>query len=625
MISIMETNSAYTKINTMKEADFHSNAGKSGSSCNYGSSYWKGADHPSAGYVYPKVTLYDYERITDGEIDPTDTGTNYININTANSVVNGMFCEKPQLFETFAKEYSNSRIYPLGSDIDGYYLNNFYSTVGLQSKSGKIIHKTYLGKHLSKDCPNFHDGVRPWKLPSSDLNYKVVKTSDIGFNHCDYKEKNPYLFIDRSLIALDVKRNSDGTMNKTYYNGIDTASVVTSFSPKTTSGYVCFSILVRGNLGEVQASPHIEGSGLTIDSKSIYISNSTASEDSISIPYRWERLHYIVHYTSNTSLTGSIALGLKIPVYSGDSNNLSLGISLCGGIISETPYPLAWNPRLREANIPTSRSQLNFDLIPDGDTYKDDVTYLSTRPWTMVYKRKIEAGNSTITDTIGRLKITTTLTPTGGKIQLSSLVNGAHGNNNNYTLDYSKSPVETIYVVFNGTDTLKYFLYERNTLIKSFTQKITDFSNCLDSIFIEETDTDGNVITKNKNNEDVEPIRVSAILGGTFSTISSASKVRDTDLDVVLCDVAYSDFIFIDNEIIPESEITRIQNGFMTIHNSDGDSSARKIIYEYTIFEETEVQNADSSVVKSIKYAGVLEDTSPTNTFVMYADKFTEK
>ena len=54
-------------------------------------------------------------------------------------------------------------------------------------------------------------------------------------------------------------------------------------------------------------------------------------------------------------------------------------------------------------------------------------------------------------------------------------------------IDYSKSPVETIYVVFNGTDTLKYFLYERNTLIKSFTQKITDFSNCLDSIFIEET------------------------------------------------------------------------------------------------------------------------------------------
>ena len=36
MTSLLETNNTYTKIPIMKEADFHSNIGKSGSNCNYG-------------------------------------------------------------------------------------------------------------------------------------------------------------------------------------------------------------------------------------------------------------------------------------------------------------------------------------------------------------------------------------------------------------------------------------------------------------------------------------------------------------------------------------------------------------------------------------------------------------
>ena len=622
MTSLLETNNTYTKVFNIKEADFHSNTGKSGSGCNYGNGTWKGSKHPSEGYVYPKVTLYNYEELIDGEIDSSDTATNSLNIDTLNSVNVGMICEKPQVIEAFAKEYSNSRIYPLGSDIDGYYLKDFYSTVGLQSKSGKLVHRTYKGSHLSKDCPNFHDGVRSWKNPPSNVNLKLMDSTNTEFLHCSYKEKIPYLFIDKGLMSIDVKRNSDGTMNKTYYTNIDNASVAISYSPSSTSGYVCFSVFIRGNLGEVQAIPYIEGSNLTIDSKSIYISNDTASEQSIKIPDRWERIHYIIHYTSNSN--GSIKLGIKIPIYYESHNNLSLGVSLCGGAISETSYPLVWNSRLREANVPTKKSQINFDITPEGDSYKNNINYLSNRPWTITYKRKIEAGTSTITDVIGRLKIVTSVTPTGGKIQMGSLVNGVYGNNNNYTLDYSWSPVETVYIVFNGTDTLSYYLYERSSLIKSFTQKITDFSNCLDSIFIEETDDNGNVITKDKNDKAIEPIRINAILGGGYTTISSDNKVRDTDLDVALCDVAYSDFIFLEEKNLSKSEITKIQNSSMTLHDSSKDSTPRNIVYEYTIFEEKKIQSQDKEIT-SLVYTGVLEDLSPTNTVIMYANKFTEK
>ena len=63
MTSLLITNNSYTKIPTIKEADFHSNIGKSGENCNYGSnSSWKG-EPPSEGFVYPKVTLYSYEDI----------------------------------------------------------------------------------------------------------------------------------------------------------------------------------------------------------------------------------------------------------------------------------------------------------------------------------------------------------------------------------------------------------------------------------------------------------------------------------------------------------------------------------------------------------------------------------
>lgn len=625
MISIMETNNTYTKIPNMKEADFHSNTGKSGSNCNYGNSTWKGSNHPTGDYVFPKVTLYNYEELIDGELDPSSIGINSLSIDTTNSVTSGMFCEKPQIYETYIKSYSNSRIYPLGSDIDGYYLNDFYSTVGLQSKVNKLAHKTYVGSHLSKDCPSFYDGVRPWKSSLTNINLKVIDTSNTEFLHCSYKNKASYLFIDKDIMSIDVKRNEDGTMNKTYYTNIDSAFITNSFSPSSTSGYICFSILGRGNLDGVQIIPYVEGNNLTIDNTSVYISEGVASIESIILPNKWERVHYIIHYTSNSSLNGTIKVGLKVPLYYEEHNNLSLGISLCGGIISETSYPLVWNSKLRDSKIPTSISQINFDLIPEGDSYKDNVNYLSSRPWTITYKRKIEASISSITDIIGRLKITTTVTPSSGSVQMSSISNEVQGNNNDYTLDYSDSPYETVYIVFNGTNTLYYYLYNKSNCICYFTQDITSFSNCLDSIFIEETDNDGNIITKNKKGEDIKPIRISAILGGEFTTISSDNKVRDTNLDVSLCDIAYSDFIFIDEKALSQEEISKIENSYMTVHDSYNDSSARSIVHEYTIFEEKTIQNSDGSTINTISYAGVLEEVSPINTQVMYASKFIEK
>ena len=88
MTSLLITNNSYTKIPTIKETDFHSNIGKNGENCNYGSnSSWKG-EPPSEGFVYPKVTLYSYEDIVDGSIDESDTQINSYSdtpINTKNS------------------------------------------------------------------------------------------------------------------------------------------------------------------------------------------------------------------------------------------------------------------------------------------------------------------------------------------------------------------------------------------------------------------------------------------------------------------------------------------------------------------------------------------------------------
>ena len=475
MTSLLETNSTYTKIPIMNEADFHSNIGKSGSNCNYWeNSDWKGATHPSEGYVYPKVTLYDYEDLIDGDIDPSDTGINSILMNTTNSVSTGMFCEKPWLFSSFVEENSNSRIYPLGSDIDGYYLKDFYSTVGLQYKTGKLAHEPYNGKNLSKECPSFYDGVRSWEDSSLETNLKILKSSNLRFEHCSYKDKLPYLFIDKGLLSIDVKRKSDGTMDTNYYDTVNEAIVCSSFSPSKDSGYICFSMLVKGDISSILSYPYIsEEQNLTIDSKEFYISNGEASEEGITIPPKWERVHFIVHYAvTNGASPSSVNIGLRIPVYNGENNNLSKGFSICEGMISETSYPLVWNYRLRESVIPTSKSLINFDLAPEGDSFKEDTSYLSTKAWTISYKRKLSACTSTIMDIIGRLRITTSLTPSGGKIQMSSIDNGATGNNFNYELDYSKSPVETIYITYNGSGTIKYYLYVGNSLIKSFTQNL---------------------------------------------------------------------------------------------------------------------------------------------------------
>lgn len=624
MTSLLETNSTYTKIPIMKEADFHSNIGKSGSDCNYGKeSTWKGASHPSGDYIYPKVTLYNYEDIIDGDIDPSDTGINSILMNTTNSVSTGMFCEKPWLFSSFVEENSNSRIYPLGSDIDGYYLKDFYSTVGLQYKTGKLSHEPYNGKHLSKDCPSFYDGIRSWEDSSLKTNLKVLGTSNIRFDHCSYTEKFPYLFIDKGLFSIDVKRNPDGTMNSNYYSTVNEALVCSTFSPSSTSGYICFSILAKGDLSNILSYPYVgEEQNLTIDSKEFYISNGEASEEGITIPTKWERIHFIVHYTTTEGASpSSVTLGIRVPVYNGDKNNLSQGVSFCEGMISETSYPLVWNYRMREATIPTSKSLINFDLTPEGGSLKEDIAYLSTKPWSISYKRKLSACTSTIMDTIGRLKITTSLTPSGGKIQMSSLDNGAVGSNFSYELDYSRSPVETIYITYDGSREIVYSLYAGSSLIGKFSQDLSSFGNSLYSVFLEETDEEGNPITVDKNGNPIEELRINAILGGGFTIISN-NRVTDMNLDVSLCECAYTDFIFLEEKVLSTTEMNKIQESFMLIKDTSKASTPQRISYEYTIFNEKEVEGSDSKVME---YVGVLQDNAPTNTVVMFADSFIEK
>ena len=116
-------------------------------------------------------------------------------------------------------------------------------------------------------------------------------------------------------------------------------------------------------------------------------------------------------------------------------------------------------------------------------------------------------------------------------------------------------------------------------------------------------------------------MRISAILGGGFTTISN-NKVRDTNLDVSLCESAYSDFIFLEGRVVTPSEMDKIQKGFMATKDTSGTSSPQSIFYEYTIFEEKNVENSDSKIME---YVGVLQDNSPTNTVVMFADSFTER
>lgn len=625
MTSLLETNNTYTKIPIMKEADFHSNIGNSGSNCNYGEkATWKGSSHPSEEYVYPKVTLYDYEEgLMDGDIDPSDMRINSILMNTTNSVSTGMFCEKPWLFNSFVKENSNSRIYPLGSDIDGYYLKDFYSTIGLQYKTRKLAHESYNGKNLSKDCPSFYDGVRSWRNSSSEVNLKVLDSSNLRFDHCSYKEKVTYLFVDKNLLSIDVKRKSDGTMDKNYYSSINEATVCSTFSPSNASGYICFSILAKGNLTDILLYPYIgEEQNLTIDTKEFYISNGGASEEGITVPTKWERIHFIIHYTVTDSASpSSVSIGLRIPVYYEDNNNLSQGISFCEGMVSETSYPLVWSYRFRENVIPTSKFLINFDLAPEGDSFKEDTSYLSTKAWTISYKRKLSACTSAIMDTIGRLRINTSLTPTGGKIQMISFDNGATSSNFTYELDYSKSPIETIYITYNGSGVIRYYLYVGQSLIRSFTQNLSSLGNCLHSIFLEETDEEGNTLITDRFGNTIEPIRISVILGGGFTNISD-NKVKDTDFEVSLCESAYSDFIFLEDKVMTPSERDKIQGSFMSVKDTSEASSPQSISYEYTIFEEKNIEGSDSKVME---YIGVLQDNSPTNTVVMFADNFTER
>ena len=624
MTSLLITNNSYTKIPTIKEADFHSNIGKSGENCNYGSnSSWKG-EPPSEGFVYPKVTLYSYEDIVDGDIDESDTQINSYSatpINTKNSTETGMFCEKTPLFRSYASENNNSRIYPLGSSLDGYFLDDYYSSVGLQSKSGMIPHFSYRGKNLSQTCPYFYDGMRSWKDVTTESKLVILDTSNLTFEHCAYSEDSPYLFVDKELISLDVKRNSDGTMNTSYYNGIDKARLYYTFVPSEASGHICLSFLVRGRVGSININSYVEPNGLTLSSNSSYISEGTVDGDSIVCPDKWERVYTIVGYSGATA-DSSIRIGFEIPIYWGDKTNLSRGISFCEGMVSETSYPLVWNQRFREASLPTSKSPIIFDLLSEYRRY-DVLKYLSTLDsWTISYRRKIGVGTSSIVDTIGRMTITTTFTPSGGKIQIDSIENGTKGNNNIYTLDYSASPLETIYLTYNrSTSQLHYYLFVEDTLITDFTQSLSTFGNCLNFSFLDETDGNGIVITKDRYGNVIDPYRIGVILGGYFTVIDS-DRVKDLDIDISPCEVAYSDFVFLENKGLSEDEITKIQKTFMVVSDSSEGYSPERIIYEYSIFEESPVEGSTS---KLMEYRGTLKNEAPSNTVVIFANNFTEK
>ena len=374
-------------------------------------------------------------------------------------------------------------------------------------------------------------------------------------------------------------------------------------------------------MGSININSYVEPNGLTLSSNSSYISEGTVDGDSIVCPDKWERVYTIVGY-SGATVASSIKIGFEIPIYWEDKTNLSRGISFCEGMVSETSYPLVWNPRFREALLPTSKSPIVFDLLSDYRRY-DVLEYLSTLDsWTISYRRKIGAGTSSIVDTIGRMTITTTFTPSGGKIQIGSIDNGTKGNNNNYTLDYSTSPLETIYLTYNrSTSQLHYYLFVEDTLIRDFTQKISTFGNCLNFSLLDETDEKGMVITKDKDGNILDPYRIGVILGGYFTAIDS-DRVKDLDIDISPCEVAYSDFVFLENKGLSKDEITNIQKTFMVISDSNGGYSPEKIVYEYSIFEESPVEGSTS---KLMEYRGTLKNEAPSNTVVIFANNFTEK
>ena len=182
--------------------------------------------------------------------------------------------------------------------------------------------------------------------------------------------------------------------------------------------------------------------------------------------------------------------------------------------------------------------------------------------------------------------------------------------------------METIYLTYNkSTSQLYYYLFVEDTLIKDFTQNISTFGNCLNFSLLDETDEKGMVITKDKDGNTLDPYRIGVILGGYFTAIDS-DRVKDLDIDISPCEVAYSDFVFLENKRLSKDEITNIQKTFMVVSDSSRGYSPERIVYEYSIFEESPVKGSTS---KLMEYRGTLKNETPTNTVVMFANNFTEK
>ena len=60
----------------------------------------------------------------------------------------------------------------------------------------------------------------------------------------------------------------------------------------------------------------------------------------------------------------------------------------------------------------------------------------------------------------------------------------------------------------------------------------------------------------------------------------------------------------------------------MVVSDSSEGYSPERIIYEYSIFEESPVEGSTS---KLMEYRGTLKNEAPSNTVVIFANNFTEK
>lgn len=614
-MDILKTNPNRTYIKHMHEVDFHSNIGKSGSECDYGNADWtsesEGTLAPPSEFNFPKVSVYDYNDILDSDtsLNPIDAYTGEDTLSTDNSVDVGMFCERTPKFKRYSLENNHSHIYPLGSDLDGYTLYNFYRDIGLTSKY-KASHSNYMGSNLSKECAYSFKGMSSWEKTGK---IDIIPMPNFLSKHCDSKVANKNLFIDDYVLDFDIKRKSNGYVDTDYYNALPQGTEAKIYTTLEYNGQCCFSFYIRSK----SSSPVLfkilnEKSDGTPWSNNIIVVSSLETETiSDEVYYKaiddWTRVSFIC---SSDARGLSINVGISIPIYlHGGALNIANKGCFCACMRSTDLHPNLWDSR-NSKNI-SKKFPLNFKL---GDFYNKK--YLSENPWTMSFHRYFERGidTLTLTDTIGSLKLETIIDEIGNILIRVTDNTGSFLLQQDVDYRYDYINEEDIFLVYNGR-TLTVVSFDKDTMNYSVSLDISSVcSDCFSLLKIQEYKNGEEVIL----DKDIDYVYQSVLLGGELrpSCINNG-VILDTDILINSACVSYSDFVYLDRDVLSIEDMNNIQKIYMTVESLHDDTlETRKIYYTYTIYDTTDIGNLEK--------VGVLVDNHPSSSVVMFSNNFKE-